>query len=58
MFKGWSLALGAGERRELSKRHSMKAVTTRRYHPGTHRVEIRINGRTMAEAAFELDVPS
>ncbi len=56
VFKGWSLELAGGERRVLARRHSMKAVTTRRYHAGLHRVEIRVNGRPMAEAAFELDV--
>ncbi len=56
VFKGWALELAGGETRELVKRHSMKAVTTRRYHAGLHRVEIRVNGQPMAEAAFELDV--
>ncbi len=54
VFKGWSLELGAGESRTLAKRHSLKPVTTRRYHAGSHRVEIRINGQSVAEASFEL----
>jgi len=58
VFKGWLLELGAGERRELSKRHSMRAVTTRRYHPGGHRVELLANGRVVAAAEFDLRVPA
>lgn len=54
VFKGWSVTLAAGERRHLVKRHSMRAVTTRRYFAGTHLVELQINGQVVAEAAFEL----
>jgi 3-methyladenine DNA glycosylase AlkC len=54
VFKGWVIELGAREQRVLDKRHSMKAVTTRRYHPGAHRIDVRINGQVLAEAAFEL----
>jgi len=57
VFKGWAIELAPGESRRLARRHSMKAVTTRRYHPGLHRVDIRINGRPVAEAAFELQAP-
>ncbi len=54
VFKGWTLALAAGERRDLVKRHSMRPVTTRRYHPGLHAVDVRINGQVAARMAFEL----
>jgi 3-methyladenine DNA glycosylase AlkC len=54
VFKGWTLQLGAHERRTLVKRHSMRALTTRRYHPGRHDVDLRINGQVVARAAFEL----
>ncbi len=54
VFKGWVIELAPGEQRQLVKRHSMKAVTTRRYHPGQHAVDLRINGQVMAEAAFTL----
>ena len=30
------------------------AFTTRRHHPGRHRIELIVNGQTMAEAAFDL----
>lgn len=57
VFKGWVLELGAGEERELLKRHSLKPITTRRYHAGAHRIELLINGQPAAEASFELKVP-
>jgi hypothetical protein len=54
VFKGWQLVLAAGERRVLEKRHSMKAVTTRRYHPGEHAVELLVNGAPLAQQPFWL----
>jgi len=54
VFKGWVIELAPGEQRQLLKRHSMKAVTTRRYHPGQHAVDLRINGQVLAEATFTL----
>jgi 3-methyladenine DNA glycosylase AlkC len=54
VFKGWTLSLDAGEQRELRKSHSLRFVTTRRYHAGTHTIELRINGRGAGSANFEL----
>jgi 3-methyladenine DNA glycosylase AlkC len=54
VFKGWSLDLAPGEVRVLVKRHAVRPVTTRRYHAGTHRVELLVNGRVVAGGAFEL----
>jgi 3-methyladenine DNA glycosylase AlkC len=54
VFKGWVLELPANEPRLLRKTHSVKPITTRRYFSGTHRVELLVNGRVVAEAAFEL----
>ncbi len=56
VFKGWTLDLGANEARELRKGHSLRSVTTRRYHAGTHTIELRINGRPAGSANFELRV--
>ena len=41
----------------LEKSHAVRPITTRRYHPGRHRVELRVNGRAVADAAFELRLP-
>lgn len=56
VFKGWVIDLPAGAELELSKRHSMRAVTTRRYYGGEHRVSVQINGRDVAQAAFSLSL--
>jgi len=54
VFKGWKLTLAAGEERVLEKRHSLKPVTTRTLYPGLHRIEVLVNGKALAEAAFDL----
>ncbi|KFL36021.1 DNA alkylation repair protein [Arenimonas donghaensis] len=54
VFKGWSLTLAPGETRRLEKSHSLRPITTRRYYPGVHRIELQVNGSVVAEAAFTL----
>jgi 3-methyladenine DNA glycosylase AlkC len=54
VFKGRQVVLQAGQRLLWQKRHSLKVITTRRYFSGEHRVELRINGQTVAEAVFRL----
>ncbi|HSI57065.1 MAG TPA: DNA alkylation repair protein, partial [Ideonella sp.] len=54
VFKGWSLSLAPGETRELRKQHSLRPITTRRYFPGWHQVDVMINGKRWAEAGFTL----
>lgn len=54
VFKGWKIELAAGETRTLVKRHSLRAVTTRRDYAGRHHLELRINGRACATAPFTL----
>jgi 3-methyladenine DNA glycosylase AlkC len=54
VFKGWNLALAPGEARALVKRHSLRPITTRRYHPGWHAVSVQVNGAVVAEGGFEL----
>ncbi len=56
VFKGWKLTLAAGETRVLEKRHSLRPVTTRTLYPGRHRIELRVNGISLAEASFQLSV--
>ncbi len=56
VFKGWVLELGAGEKRLLRKRHSLKLITTRRYHAGRHAVDLLVNGEMVASAAFDLRI--
>lgn len=56
VFKGWTLTLAPGEVRTLSRRHPLKVVTTRRYHPGLHALDVRLNGRVVAHAEFQLEI--
>ncbi|MHA6764158.1 DNA alkylation repair protein [Streptacidiphilus sp. PAMC 29251] len=43
-FKLTTATLAPGQKLELSRRHSFRPITTRRYYPGTHAVELQING--------------
>ena len=54
VFKGWTLALPPTLPSSLRKTHAIKPITTRRYFSGTHRVELLVNGRVVAQAQFEL----
>jgi 3-methyladenine DNA glycosylase AlkC len=54
VFKWRQLDLPAGGSQTIDKDHAIRAITTRRYYPGTHRVEILINGAISASADFEL----
>ncbi len=38
----------------LEREHSFRAVTTRRYYPGVHRVEVLVNGASIGCAEFRL----
>ncbi|MDH4439144.1 MAG: DNA alkylation repair protein [Rhizobium sp.] len=58
VFKGKSLVLGAGESVTIAKRHALRPITTRVYHPGLHRLEIQLNGVSVASADFDLAVPA
>jgi 3-methyladenine DNA glycosylase AlkC len=41
----------------LEKRHAFADLSTRKHHPGTHTIELIINGSTVAKQSFELDHP-
>ncbi len=57
VFKGWQLQLPPHGTVSLSKRHSMRPITTRRYHAGRHSVAVQINGSVVAEGNFMLSLP-
>jgi 3-methyladenine DNA glycosylase AlkC len=57
VFKGRVVELPAHGTLTLHKQHSMRAITTRRYHAGRHAIEVQVNGRSSAEAAFTLMLP-
>lgn len=52
--KGWTLELPPRGTRVLEKQHSLRKVTTRRYHPGRHAVDLLVNGKQVARASFDL----
>ncbi len=58
VFKGWTLELPAHGTVQLDKRHAVRPITTRRYFAGPHRVVVQVNGRAVAEAAFDLRLPA
>ena len=56
VFKGWQRMLPALGELTLVKRHALKPITTRRYHAGEHLLSVQLNGRTLAQTAFELQL--
>ncbi|PPF42214.1 DNA alkylation repair protein [Pseudoclavibacter sp. AY1F1] len=53
-FKISTTTLDAGASLTIAKRHSIRPITTRRYHPGMHAVELQVNGARHGFAEFEL----
>jgi hypothetical protein len=54
VFKGWKLSLAPGEVLNLSKRHPLRPVSTRRLYPGPHRIDLLANGEKQATVGFDL----
>jgi len=54
VFKLTRKKLKARETIQFSKRHSFRPITTRTYHPGSHMLEIQVNGRRYGKVEFEL----
>lgn len=54
VFKWTTVDLAPGERRALVKRRLIQQASTRTYRSGTHRVELQVAGRVLAEAAFDV----
>jgi len=40
--------------KSINKKHSFKAISTRRYYLGMHRLSVIINGIVLDECSFEL----
>ena len=57
VFKGWTMTLAPGEQRALRKAHSFRPISTRRYYPGQHAVDLLVNGAVVASASVELSPP-
>lgn len=58
VFKLAKKKLDAFEEVIIEKNHPFKPVTTRVYYPGTHTIELQINGQIVAVRDFELTLPN
>ncbi|TPP11775.1 DNA alkylation repair protein [Rhizobium glycinendophyticum] len=56
VFKGNTLTLAPGQTATIDKRHALRPITTRVYHSGRHRLEILLNGMSVATSDFQLDL--
>ena len=54
VFKWKSTKLPAKDLLISTKKHAIKKITTRVYYPGTHTVEVMVNGVSVAAADFQL----
>jgi len=54
VFKLTKRTLAPGERFTIHKKHSFRPVTTRKYYPGEHAIEIQVNGKRFGREAFVL----
>ncbi len=54
VFKLSEKTLKASESITLSKKHAFKIATTRKLYPGSHAIEIIINGKAVGKVAFDL----
>lgn len=53
-FSVGDMTLEAGERRPVTRQHDFKPISIRTYHPGAHRIEVRVNGVIGGGFDFEL----
>jgi len=54
VFKWTELDLPAQKKVVLSKTQVIRDFTTRKHHPGHHRIELQVNGERLATAGFDL----
>lgn len=57
VFKWKTTTLAANKGLSSTKKHPMRQVTTRVYHPGLHTLEVIINGVSMGTTDFQLKIP-
>ena len=58
VFKLATADLAPGEELAIDRRHSFRAITTRRYYPGEHAIALQVNGVATPPVAFELLPPA
>jgi 3-methyladenine DNA glycosylase AlkC len=54
VFKWSQRSLAPGEKLELKRKLSFQQMSTRRYHPGEHHIELIVNGESQGKTSFEL----
>lgn len=54
VFKLTTTDLAPAAELRLARRHSFKVITTRRYHPGEHAIELQVNGVAGGRVTFDL----
>ena len=54
VFKWKQIELPPRSEATLTKKHPMRITTIRALYPGTHKVELQVNGERLAETEFEL----
>ncbi|WP_057830311.1 DNA alkylation repair protein [Colwellia sp. TT2012] len=57
VFKLKEVTLNSKESISLTKQHTIKAITTRKYYSGAHKIAIQVNGREEVIKDFKLTVP-
>ncbi|MFC4224718.1 DNA alkylation repair protein [Lysinibacter cavernae] len=58
VFKLTTATLQPGQTLELRRSHSFAVISTRKYHPGQHAIEVQLNGSPVGRVDFELTVPA
>lgn len=56
VFKWKTVTLPPRDTVDLEKKHAVRPVTTRTYYPGTHAIEIQVNGQSLGRCEFDLSV--
>lgn len=54
VFKWTTITLPAGGAHKAQRKHAIRPITTRRYYPGLHKLEIVANGKSLGVIDFEL----
>lgn len=57
VFKWKKLVLKPGESISLARIHRIYEITTRKYYPGQHMIDVLVNGQKVASAPFDLRIP-
>ncbi|NVJ99613.1 MAG: DNA alkylation repair protein [Alphaproteobacteria bacterium] len=57
VFKGRTVSLEGGAAFSFESKHPIKPITTRKYYAGPHKLEVLVNGESVAVASFDLQVP-